>query len=124
MTTPDVFLSPPKNRYFTLWSSKIDEDGIENCVVRELFPNIDPIWRVRVNGKWEHPQTVKGQTYRLDSDTSHVEEFANSLTQVEFHKSKFIRLESPTTLYERGDKLANAITVELKHSPDFNLYEV
>jgi hypothetical protein len=52
-------------------------------VVRELYPNIDPIWRVRVNGKWQHPHTVKGQTYCLDPDTSHVEEFANSLTQVE-----------------------------------------
>ena len=47
------------------------------------FPNIDPIWRIRVNGKWEHPTSVKGQTYRLDPDTSHVEEFANSLTQVD-----------------------------------------
>ena len=52
-------------------------------MVRELFPNIDPIWRIRVNGKWEHPTSVIGQTYRLDPDTSLVEEFANSLTQVE-----------------------------------------
>ena len=34
-----------------------------------------------------------------------------------FQKSNFIQLESPTTLYERGDKLANAITVELKVLP-------
>ena len=34
-----------------------------------------------------------------------------------FRKSNFIQLESPTTLYERGDKLANAITVELKVLP-------
>ena len=83
VTHPDVFLSPRKNRFFSTLSSKIDEDGRENCVVRELFPNIDPIWRARVNGKWEHPYTVKGQTYRLDPDMSHVEEFANSLTQVD-----------------------------------------
>jgi hypothetical protein len=83
MINPEVFLSPRKNRFFTILSSKIDEDGRENCVVRELFPNIDPIWRVRVNGKWQHPHIVKGQTHRLDPDTSHVEEFANSLTQVE-----------------------------------------
>jgi hypothetical protein len=34
-----------------------------------------------------------------------------------FHKSKFIRLESPPTLYERGDILAHANTVELKALP-------
>ena len=34
-----------------------------------------------------------------------------------FHKSNFIRLESSTTLYERGAILANAITKELKAGP-------
>jgi hypothetical protein len=34
-------------------------------------------------------------------------------TQEVFRKSIFIQLEPPTTLYERGDKLANANTVEL-----------
>ena len=34
-----------------------------------------------------------------------------------FHKSNFIRLESSTTLYERGAILANAITMELKARP-------
>ena len=34
-----------------------------------------------------------------------------------FHKSKFIRLESSSTLYERGAISANAITEELKIGP-------
>ena len=50
-----------------------------------------------------------GEDYR---ERSHLRQM-----QMRFHKSKFIRLESSTTLYERGDILANANTVELKALP-------
>ena len=53
----------------------------------------------------------------LALDVAVVENGVSTICLTYVRKSNFIQLETPTTLYERGDKPANAISRELKVLP-------
>ena len=65
--------------------------------------------RIVLSGTGGSISTARWRPSNIVSRSSSVSSF--------FHKSNFIRLESSSTLYERGAMLANAITRELKAGP-------
>jgi hypothetical protein len=80
-TADGSILPPTRNRFFVVNSTFV-EDGVENCMVRELHPNIDPLWRIDIKGRSTHVKSMRGHTYRLQAEATEVEEFAASLTPV------------------------------------------
>ena len=82
MISPGVIRGHKHNRFFVVKSTITGPDRREDCILHELFPNRDPLWRVRVRGKRSFVTSMKGRTYRLEHTPTPVTEFANSLTTV------------------------------------------
>ena len=82
MVSPGIIRGYKHNRFFVVKSTTTGSDGREDCTLHELFPNRDPLWRVRVKGKRSYVTHTRGSTYRLEHTPTPVTEFANSLTTV------------------------------------------
>jgi hypothetical protein len=80
-TADGSILPPPRNRFFVVNSTFV-KAGVENCMVRELHPNIDPLWQIDIKGRSTHVKSIRGHTYRRQVEATEVEEFAACLLPV------------------------------------------
>ena len=131
MIRPGVIRGHKHNRFFVVKSTSTGSDGREDCTLNELFPNRDPLWRVRVNGKRSFVQSSKGRTYRLEHTPTPVVEFANSLTTVpgqwidtitEHDHTDHALFHDTTIIHTARGTLRGAVTKHMLKSTIINMH--
>jgi hypothetical protein len=122
MVSPGVIRGYKHNRFFVVKSTTTGSDGREDCILHELFPNRDPLWRVRVKGKRSYVTHTRGSTYRLEHTPTPVTEFANSLTTVpgqwidtvtEYDHTEHALLHTTTIIHTKRGTIRGAVSKQL-----------
>jgi hypothetical protein len=113
-------------------STITDPDGREDCILHELFPNRDPLWRVRVNGKRSYVTSTQGRTYRLEHTPTPITEFANSLTTVpgqwietvtEHDHTDHALLHNTTIIHTKRGTIRGAVSKQLLQAYIRNMHD-